>query len=95
MTIQCPHCGNHAPEGSAFCNRCGTPLTPAAPDTLPCPHCHEQIPAESVFCPRCGRMVRNDMADMPAGAAAPASAQPLTYNEQRRLQQQQQQPEPD
>ena len=57
--MKCPNCGNMAPEGSLFCNQCGTPLK----QEVQCPSCGEMIPANSVFCPKCGKMVRNDMAE--------------------------------
>ena len=49
----CPNCGNQAPEGSRFCNKCGTPLSQKQ-----CPACHSMIPADSIFCPHCRQMVR-------------------------------------
>ncbi len=55
--MKCPKCGNNAPDGSAFCNQCGTPLN----SDIQCPSCNNLIPGNSVFCPKCGKMVRNDM----------------------------------
>lgn len=55
--MKCPKCGNNAPDGSAFCNQCGTPLN----TDVQCPSCGATIPANSVFCPKCGKMVKNDM----------------------------------
>lgn len=57
--MKCPKCGNNVPDGSAFCNQCGTPLN----SDIQCPSCNSSIPANSVFCPVCGKMVRNDMAE--------------------------------
>ena len=57
--MKCPKCGNNVPDGSAFCNQCGTPLN----SDIQCPSCNSSIPANSVFCPCCGKMVRNDMAE--------------------------------
>ena len=62
--MKCNHCGNIVPEGSVFCNQCGTKLN----TDIPCPACGESIPAKSVFCPKCGKMVRNDMDDEPRRA---------------------------
>ena len=86
--MKCPKCGNQAPEGSAFCNQCGTPLNLE----ISCPACGESIPANSVFCPKCGKMVRNDMAEEPvqdisaaapvATEAAPVSAAPAASHSQ-------------
>ena len=82
--MKCPKCGNEAPQGSAFCNQCGTPLS----SEMQCPVCHNMIPANSVFCPKCGKMVLNDMEDEPAVAR---KAQPvITFNEQQRIEQQRQ-----
>lgn len=57
--MKCPNCGNNVPDGSAFCNQCGTRLS----NEIECPSCNSLIPANSVFCPVCGKMVRNDMAE--------------------------------
>ena len=79
--MKCPKCGNEAPQGSAFCNQCGTPLN----SEIQCPICHNMIPANSVFCPKCGKMVRNDMEDEPVVSR---QAQPvITFNEQQRQEQ--------
>ena len=57
--IRCNKCGEQVPDGSAFCNHCGTPIS----TEVQCPSCQAHIPANSVFCPKCGKMVRNDMID--------------------------------
>lgn len=57
--MRCDKCGQIVPEGSAFCNHCGNPMS----STTSCPSCGQSIPANSVFCPKCGKMVRNDMED--------------------------------
>ena len=77
--MRCPKCGNDAPLGSAFCNRCGTPLS----NEMTCPVCGKMIPANSVFCPKCGKMVRNDMEEETVETASEAT----TFNEQRRREQ--------
>ena len=84
--MRCPKCGNEPPQGSAFCNHCGTPLN----NEVACPLCGNMIPAESVFCPKCGRMVRNDMADETTRQSATAAGGEM-YNEQRRREQAEQQ----
>ncbi len=83
--MRCPKCGNEAPQGSAFCNRCGTPLN----SEMSCPSCGQLIPANSVFCPKCGKMVRNDMEEDYTNDAAATGA--ATYNEQRRQEEQRRQ----
>lgn len=55
--MKCPKCGNYIPDGSAFCNQCGSPLN----NEIMCPSCNNSIPANSVFCPKCGKEVRNNM----------------------------------
>ena len=77
--MKCPKCGNEAPQGSTFCNQCGTRLN----TLIQCPSCGSMIPANSVFCPKCGKMVRNDMEEetVTRSTAGPA---PITFNDQRR-----------
>lgn len=77
--MKCPKCGNEAPQGSSFCNQCGTRLS----NEMQCPSCGNMIPANSVFCPKCGKMVRNDMDDETIVAPA-ATQKPITFNEQQR-----------
>ena len=77
--MRCPKCGNDAPQGSSFCNRCGTPLS----NEMPCPVCGKLIPANSVFCPKCGKMVRNDMEEETVDSVSSAN----TFNEQLRREQ--------
>ena len=84
--MKCPKCGNEAPQGSAFCNQCGTRLG----GELACPSCGRMIPANSVFCPKCGKMVRNDMEEEPVAEAQSAS-QTITFNEQQRQQREREQ----
>ena len=72
--MNCPKCGNVVPDGSAFCNKCGTPLN----TSVACRHCGNEVPAGSVFCPRCGKMLSE------------ASQQEETYNQrQERLRREQ------
>ena len=82
--MRCHKCGNEAPQGSAFCNRCGTPLN----SEMACPMCGNMIPANSVFCPKCGKMVRNDMDDSTTAQAQQSSE---TFNQQHQREQEQRQ----
>lgn len=62
----CPNCGAEAPEGSAFCGRCGTAIPKPEPIPQPeaaptaqgesrfCSKCGYELPANAVFCPKCG-----------------------------------------
>ena len=72
--MRCEKCGQQVPDGSAFCNHCGAPISA---DML-CPSCGQTIPANSVFCPKCGKMVRNDMQEPVEETVATAGA---TYHE--------------
>lgn len=54
--MNCPKCGNNVPDGSAFCNQCGAPLS----SEVQCPACNNLIPSNSAFCPRCGKMLREN-----------------------------------
>ena len=59
MTIKCS-LGHENPDGSAFCDECGEPLTGAAPVATaapapsPAPAAPEPAPAGSQACPSCG-----------------------------------------
>lgn len=46
---RCPNCGNIVPEGSKFCNHCGSVMA----SEIVCPNCKSTIPADSAFCPAC------------------------------------------
>ncbi len=51
----CPECGHENPEGTKFCQECGTrmaALTPTAPKF--CPECGHENKAGSRFCGGCG-----------------------------------------
>jgi hypothetical protein len=77
MSVRCS-LGHENPDGSAFCDECGEPLTSAAPVAAPvatsggtqiCPSCGATNPAGEAFCSNCGV---NLLA--PANTAAPAQA---------------------
>ena len=46
--MQCRACNAEVPEGSSFCERCGTPLL------RPCPACAHVNSAQANFCAKCG-----------------------------------------
>lgn len=46
----CPVCGNEAPSGSAFCNRCGAKIPP-------------MDMSQFIKCPSCGKSVVKDLGD--------------------------------
>lgn len=70
--MKCPKCGNNVPDGSAFCNQCGNPIT----NEMQCPSCNSLIPASSVYCPKCGKTVRIDMTAQHYNATPTASSLP-------------------
>lgn len=51
----CPGCGAHNPEGTNFCQECGTKIT-AAPKRF-CPTCGGEIPEGGNFCGSCGSKI--------------------------------------
>jgi hypothetical protein len=66
MTVRCS-LGHENPDGSAFCDECGEPLTGAAPDASAAPQAPASAPAAPAatgtqICPSCG-------ATNPAGEA--------------------------
>lgn len=48
--IQCPKCAKQLPDGTAFCDECGTKIEPA----FFCPNCGTQTSASAGFCGNCG-----------------------------------------
>ena len=86
MTVRCS-LGHENPDGSAFCDECGEPLSSAAPvataepqaatgtagaDTQVCANCGATNPAGDTFCASCGAMLGDS-----APAAADASSAPV------------------
>ena len=62
--MRCPNvaCGAEIKEGSAFCERCGTPIpaTAAKPSDAPvifCEHCGARLSTGAAFCHRCGKSI--------------------------------------
>lgn len=63
--IRCPICGNEAPDGSAFCNRCGAKIPPLDMNQF-------------TVCPNCGKSVVKDMGNcIFCGSSLTASDSPL------------------
>jgi predicted component of type VI protein secretion system len=85
MSIRCS-LGHENPDGSAFCDECGEPLSSAVPAAAPavaasvpsagaagtqiCPSCGATNAAGEAFCSNCG----SSLLGAPAPAAAPAPA---------------------
>lgn len=54
----CPHCGNRNPDGTKFCQECGTKLmAPVAAGKLFCANCGVEIIQGNQFCGSCGAKV--------------------------------------
>lgn len=47
----CPACGTENDENSAFCKKCGAPLSKK------CPNCGADLDADAVFCDKCGKKI--------------------------------------
>lgn len=90
MTVRCS-LGHENPDGSAFCDECGEPLTASAPvataapdatagGTVVCPQCGTVSPAGEAFCSNCGSMLSGTAAPAdstsPGVSAAPAASAP-------------------
>src|SRR6266446_6000068 len=85
MTVRCS-LGHENPDGSAFCDECGEPLSGAAPvaaaapgGTQVCPSCGATNPAGEAFCSNCGSMlgappVADTSTPAPAVSVAPSPA---------------------
>lgn len=60
---RCPACGTKLPEGSMFCNICGTKLAAAPGSTQEqaqrlCPKCGGALNSNDMFCASCGADLR-------------------------------------
>jgi hypothetical protein len=81
MSIRCSQ-GHDNPDGSAFCDECGEPLSaagagasmPAATSTVICPSCGAPNAAGEAFCSNCGSSLT--AAPAPAPAATPSAPAP-------------------
>jgi RNA polymerase subunit RPABC4/transcription elongation factor Spt4 len=52
--LTCPRCNSQVPQGSNYCNICGTPLNQPVVLRI-CPRCKTRITADAHFCPECGQ----------------------------------------
>lgn len=60
QTRSCPNCGTYNPEGTNFCQECGTRLVPPAQAPAAkrfCPNCGAEVTAGYRFCSSCGTNV--------------------------------------
>lgn len=88
MTVRCS-LGHENPDGSAFCDECGEPLSSAAPvataepqaasdasgaNTQVCANCGATNPAGDTFCASCGAMLGGAAAPAADAMSAPAAA---------------------
>jgi len=88
MTVRCS-LGHENPDGSAFCDECGEPLSAAAPvataepqaatgtadaNTQVCPNCGATNPAGDTFCASCGAMLAGSAPAAADGTSAPVAA---------------------
>ena len=79
--LRCQDCGTPNPEGTKFCQNCGTELeipAPAAPvEVATCPACGFQNPVGTRFCQECGKdMEAPQDAPAPQPVAEPPSVEP-------------------
>ncbi len=65
--MRCPSCGFENPNGSIFCQQCGSRFQQAAAATVVCSRCHAVQPANLRFCTTCGNTLGS-----PQPAQAPA-----------------------
>ncbi len=79
--MECPSCKADVPDGSKFCNHCGSPIP------IRCVACGAQNRAGSKFCAECGASLAAPTAGSLATAPTVASAlqQPVSSGERRQL----------
>src|SRR5215475_11542621 len=77
--MECPSCGTANLDGKKFCGDCGTPLP------MRCSACGATNPPGKKFCGDCGAMLANRVSAVPAGAARPLPAAPVSSAERRQL----------
>lgn len=59
MIMKCPNCFFDNPEGTSFCNKCGTKLKMET--IVKCRKCNTENPQGSVFCGSCGSKLNEDI----------------------------------
>lgn len=72
----CSACGAPLEEGMRFCNRCGTPVAPAASEKPRCAACGAELVDGFRFCGVCGAAVTQPEAPKAAAASQPEEAAP-------------------
>jgi len=78
--MECPTCKTDLPDGSKFCNQCGSP------QSLACQACGHGNAASAKFCADCGAILTFDALTAAAAIGqAPSSAQPGAASERRQL----------
>lgn len=75
--ISCRNCSEHNPEGTRFCDACGTPLD------SPCPACGATNRPAARFCAQCGVSLRSAKASV---AAPPGQSEVTPFVESERKQ---------
>lgn len=56
--LTCSNCHAQVPEGTKFCNNCGTKIVPPTPaGAITCPECKKPVPEGTKFCPECGTKI--------------------------------------
>jgi len=66
LTARCPKCGTPSKPTFAFCNQCGTEISPA------CPQCRRPVGADWKACAYCG----TDLVARQSGGVTPVNAAP-------------------
>src|SRR5258708_1513384 len=78
--MECPTCKTDLPDGSKFCNQCGSP------QSLACQACGHSNVASAKFCADCGAILTSGAVTTAAATGqAPSSAQPGSAAERRQL----------
>ena len=71
VSSTCPRCNETVNPGAAFCNHCGSSLSPqvitstaatAQPTTIHCSVCQAEVPANNAFCTNCGHNMHEPIA---------------------------------
>lgn len=70
--VICPKCGRQNPQGSRFCNNCGTPLEERS--SVRCPKCGAENTVGAKFCSNCGNPLETSYKCPNCGASIPLSS---------------------